>query len=109
MSVKISISPSVLHVLRLVHFMMFLFLLITSDPILGGFGQIQKSKMANQEGRHSEMVTPLLRHVTSQPANPDVKGDLFRHTIYPSSVVVIAFIFSDLRREGGGGFPLVDQ
>ena len=48
--------------------MVFLFVLITFEPILAvfwGFGQIQKSKMANQVGRHSEMITQLLRHVTS--------------------------------------------
>ena len=28
------------------------------------FGQIQKFKMAGQDGRHSEMLTQLLRHVT---------------------------------------------
>ena len=41
----------------------------------------------------------------------NVKGDIFRLTISPSSLVVIAFIFSDLGREfplrgeGGGEFP----
>ena len=71
--------------------------------VFGGFGQIQKSKMADQDGRHSEMITQLLRHVTSQPHDADVKGDIFRHTIYPPSLVVIAFIFSELRKGGGGG------
>ena len=56
-----------------------------------------------QDGRHSEMVTQLLRHMTSQPHNPDVKGDIFRHTLYPPSVVSIAYIFSELRGGGGGG------
>ena len=94
--------------------MMFLFVLITFKPILDaffeGFGQIQKSKMAVQDGGHSEMITQLLRHVTSYTHGADVKGDTFRHTIYPPSLVVIAFIFSELRR--GGGIlppPLVDQ
>ena len=64
---------------------------------------LDKSKMADQDGRHSEMITQLLRHVTSQPHDVDVKGDIFRHTIYPPSLVVIAFIFSELRRVGGGG------
>ena len=54
--------------------------------------------MTTQDGRHSEMVMQL--HVTSQRHNADVKGDTFRHTIYPPSVVVIAFIFSELRRGG---------
>ena len=39
----------------------------------------------------------------------NVKGDIFRLTISPSSLVVIAYIFSDLGREfpprGGGEFP----
>ena len=83
--------------------MVFLFALITFEPNLdgfnfGGFGQIQKSKMADQDRRHSEMITQLLRHVTSHRHDADVKGDIFRHTIYPPSLVVIAFIFSELRR-----------
>ena len=49
--------------------MVFLFVLITFEPILdgffGGFGQIQKSKMAVQDDRHSEMITQLYCHVTS--------------------------------------------
>ena len=53
----------------LVRFMVFLFALITFELILdgvcGGFGQIQKSKMADQDGRHSEMIKQLLRHMTS--------------------------------------------
>ena len=53
-----------------------------------GLGQIQKSKLADD----SEMITQLLRHVTSSPDNVDVKGDIFRHTIYPPSLVVIAFM-----------------
>ena len=57
--------------------------------------------MADQDGRHSEMITQLLRHVTSQPQDADVKGDIFRHTICPPSFIVIAFIFSELRRGGG--------
>ena len=68
--------------------------------VFGGFGQIQKSKMADQDGHHSEMITQSLCHVTSQPRDADVKGDIFRHTIYPPSLVVIAFIFSELRRGG---------
>ena len=49
--------------------------------------------MADQDGQHSEMITQLLRHVTSQPHDADVEGDIFRHTIYPPSLVVIGFIF----------------
>ena len=53
--------------------------------------------MANQDGRHSEMITQLLRHVASQTHDADVKGDIFRHTIYPASLVVIAFTLGNLR------------
>ena len=31
------------------------------------------------------------------------------HTIYPPSLVVIAFIFSELRRGGGGGGAAVED
>ena len=56
------------------------------------FGQIHKSKMAD----HSEMTTQLLCHVTSRPHDADAKGDIFRRTIYPPSLVIIAFIFLEL-------------
>ena len=59
--------------------------------------------MADQDGRHSEMITQLLRHVTSSPYDADVRRDIFRRTIYPPSLVVIVFIFSELRSGGGGG------
>ena len=55
--------------------------------------------MADQDGRHSEMITQFLRHLTSSPHDGDCKGDIFRLSIYPPSLVVIAFnIFSELRR-----------
>ena len=48
--------------------MLFLFVLITFDSILGvfwGFGQIQKSKMADLDGRRLKMITQVWHHVTS--------------------------------------------
>ena len=49
-------------------FMVFLFVLMTFDPILDGFfstfRKIEKSKMADQDGRHSDMITQLRRHKT---------------------------------------------
>ena len=57
--------------------------------------------MADQDGRHSDMITKLLRHVTSQPHDTDAKGDISRRTIYPPSLFVIALIFSGLRWGGG--------
>ena len=61
--------------------------------------------MVDQDDRRSRIFTQLLRHVTSSPRDAAVKGDIFRLTIYPPSLVVIAFIFSELRmgRGGGGG------
>ena len=44
--------------------MMFLFVLTTFEPILNGFGGFWTNPEI-QDGRHSEMVTQLLRHVTS--------------------------------------------
>ena len=68
-----------------------------------GFGKIQKSKMADQDGRNSDMNTQLLRHVTSSPHDTDAKGDIFRRAIYLPSLVVIASIFLELQR--GSGIP----
>ena len=59
--------------------------------------------MADQDGHHSKVITQLLRHVTSSPRDADVKGDIFRRTIYPPSLIVTALTFSELRRGGGGG------
>ena len=36
--------------------------------------------MADRDGRHSEMITQLLRHVTSSPHDADVRGDIFIRT-----------------------------
>ena len=52
--------------------------------------------MADQDGHHSKMIMQLLCHVTSSPHDADVKGDIFKLAIYPLSLVVIAFIFSEL-------------
>ena len=87
--------------------MVFLFVLITFEPILDGFLRIWTNPeiqlMVDQDGRHSETITQLLRHVTPSPHDADVKGDIFRHTIYPPSLIVIAFLLSELRSGGGGG------
>ena len=65
--------------------------------------------MADPDGRHLEMITQLFRQGTSSSHDVDVKGDIFRRTICPPSLVVIAFIFSELRmeraRERGGNRP----
>ena len=59
--------------------------------------------MADQDGRHSEMIMQLLRHMTLSPHDVHAKGDISRGTIYPPHLIVIAFIFSELRR--GCGIP----
>ena len=43
--------------------------------------------MANQNGRHSHMMAQCEHRVTSQPHDANVKGDIFRPTIYPPSLV----------------------
>ena len=42
-----------------------------------GFGKIQKYKMADQDGRHSEMMTQLSRHVMSSLHDVDAIGGIF--------------------------------
>ena len=41
--------------------------------------------MVDQDGRHSDMMLQLLHYVTSSPYDADVKGDIFRPSIYPPS------------------------
>ena len=58
--------------------------------------------MADQNGRHSEMVTQLLRHVTSQLHNADVKGDIL--DIVPTLQVSLSQLFIlGVTEEGWGG------
>ena len=74
-------------------------LLTRFSTILWGFRQIQESKMADQDGRHSEMITQLWRHHIMMRTS---KETFFRRTIYPPSLVGITFIFSELRRNPPG-------
>ena len=46
--------------------------------------------------RHDHVIIHR-RHETSSTINADAKGDIFRRTIYSPSLVVIAFIFLELR------------
>ena len=59
--------------------------------------------MADQDGRPSEIISQLIRHVTSSPRDVDINADIFRGTIYPPSLIDIASIILGLRRGGGGG------
>ena len=61
--------------------------------------------MADQDGCHSERIMQLLRHVASSRRDADVKGDIFRRTIYPPSLVVIALCSQSY----GGGADVEDQ
>ena len=63
--------------------------------------------MADQDGRHSDIMWQLLRHVKSSSRDEDVKGDIFTSTIYPQSLVVIAFILPELRKWGRNQEKLV--
>ena len=72
------------------------------------FGDLDKSRnprwrTLDQDDHHLEMITQLIRHVTSSRHDADYKGYIFSHTIYPPSLVVLAFIFSELQRGRGGG------
>ena len=58
--------------------------------------------MADLDSRHSEMITQLLRRVTSLPHDANVKGHIVRRITYRPSLVVIALIFSELRKGRGG-------
>ena len=59
--------------------------------------------MAVQDGRHLEMITQLLRHVTSLSNDADVKGDIFRSILYLPSHFIIALY--SRRYEGGRNWP----
>ena len=52
--------------------------------------------MAYQHGRHSEMITQLLRHVKASPHDGYVKEVICIHTIYSPSLVAIVFKFLEL-------------
>ena len=63
-------------------------------------------------GRHSEMITQLLHHVTSSPHNAEVKGDIFRRNYLPSKSRYHSFNILGVTEEGGGGMsppPVVED
>ena len=74
---------------------MFSFVLTTFEPILDGFLRFSNNPEI-QDGHRSEMITQLLSHMSSSDHDADVIGDIFRRTVYPPSLIVIAFIFKDL-------------
>ena len=88
------------------YFKAFLFVLIIFEPILDGFLKYWKNPEIQDggplDGPHSDMIT-YFSQVISSPHDADAKGHIFRRTIYPPSLAVIAFIFSELRRGIGGG------
>ena len=61
--------------------------------------------MADQYGRHLEIMTYFPRHVTSSAHDVDLKGNNFRRAIHPQSFIAVAFIFSELDRGASGGPP----
>ena len=79
------------------HFMVFLFILFAFEPSLDGCFRFWTNPEI-QDGGHSEMITRLFPPVTPSSSDATVKGDIFRHTIYPPSPVAIAFIFLEFRR-----------
>ena len=83
--------------------MVFLLILVTFKPILDDFLRFWKNPEI-QDGRHPDVyyafMTHLLRHMMSSPHDSEIKGDNCRLNLYPPSLVVIAFIFSELHRWG---------
>ena len=49
------------------------------------------------------MITQLLRHVPSSTYDTGVKRNIFRRTIYPPSLVVMALYSRSSGGKGGGG------
>ena len=62
--------------------------------------EIQKSKMADPQYGNNDLIT---RHMASSARNADLKGDIFRRTVYFLNLAVIAYILSNVRMGGGGG------
>ena len=43
--------------------------------------------MKDEDGRHADIMTQLLRHVTPSSHDADVNGDIFTPNIYPPSKI----------------------
>ena len=56
--------------------------------------------MADPQYGNNDLIT---RHMASCARNADLKGDIFRRTIYFLNLAVIAYILSNVRMGGGGG------
>ena len=59
--------------------------------------------MADQDSRRLEIKTQFPRRVTSSTHDEELKGNNFRRAIHSQSFIVVAFIFSELEKEGRGG------
>ena len=81
-------------------FMVFLFVLITSEPISDGYLSFWTSPEIQDGGPRCTPFGNYYAIITSYDVIPSsggsVKGDIFRNTIYLPSLFVIAFIYSDL-------------
>ena len=86
--------------------MVFLFVLITFEPILEVFLRFWTNPEIQDGGPRWPPFKndyPIITSCDVISSYVDVKGDIFRHTNFPPSLAVIAFIFSELRGRGGGG------
>ena len=69
-------------------------LIIRSDYSTGleGFGEIEKSKMADQDGQHCDIMM-ISCHVALSSYYADLKESTSLRTIYPPSVIVITLAY----------------
>ena len=58
-----------------------------------------KSKMADQNGCHSDIMTQFLCHVTISRHKTDIKGDIFQAYYLPSNSRRHSFLFSALLKD----------
>ena len=103
-TIKQKLSCSIFKYLD--RFMVFLFVLITFEPVLDGFLRFSTNPEIQDGGprwaplRNDFAIITTCDVITSWW---DFKGNIFRYTIYPPNLVVMAFISRSYEVGGGGG------
>lgn len=67
----------------------------------GVFGKSRNLRWRVKNGRHLAIMTLLPRDITSSLRVVDLKGDVFKRTIYPANLTVKSFIYTCRVMEGG--------
>ena len=74
------------------------FTFLAHNTVPEALGKSKHPRWRIQDGRHLTIMTLLPRDIASLLLIADLKGDIFKRTIYPSNLTDIAFLLATLWR-----------